>query len=139
MKRIMAIDYGQKRCGIAVTDTCRIIAGGLTTISSHEIFTFLNNYFAKEPVEIIVIGHAKQMDNSDSESMKYIYPFINKLKKSYPDMKIEMIDERFTSKMAFQAMIDGGLSKKDRRNKATIDMVSATIILQNYLEIIKNK
>lgn len=133
MGRILAIDYGRKRCGIAVSDPLRLIAGGLTTIETHKILDFLKDYCAKEEVDIFVIGEAKQMDNSPSESMKFINPFKQLLAKTFPDKPIHSIDERFTSKMAFQSMIDGGLKKKQRQNKALIDQVSATIILQSYM------
>ncbi len=132
MARILSIDYGKKRTGLAVTDALQIIANGLTTVPSHEIFTFLKLYFEKEEVERIIVGHPKQMDNTDSESMQYIIPFVKKLKQTF-DIPIEMFDERFTSKMAFQTMIDAGLKKKARQNKALIDEISATIILQSYL------
>ena len=134
MGRILAIDYGHVRVGIAVTDPFQIIANGLTTVAAEEIFVFLDTYLKKEDVDCIVVGLPKQLDNNDAESMKYVKPFVKKLKSKYPDKKLELIDERFTSKMAFQAMIDGGLKKKARRNKALIDTVSATIILQSYME-----
>lgn len=134
MARVLAIDYGRKRVGIAVTDPLQIIANGLTTVPAHTIFKYLQKYMEEEEVETIVVGHAKQMDNSESESMKYITPFVKKLRKTFPDMKIDMVDERFTSKIAFQTMIDGGVKKKDRRNKEMIDTISATIILQTWME-----
>jgi len=137
MKRILAIDYGSKRTGIAVTDTEQIIASGLTTIETSQIFIFLTNYFTKEKVECLVIGNPKNLDNTPAQSAYGVQEFIKKLKNKYPDMPLYMIDERFTSKMAFQTMIDGGLKKKDRRNKATIDMVSAAIILQSFMEMKK--
>jgi len=132
--RILAIDYGRKRVGIAVTDPLQIIANSLTTVPSGEIFTFLTDYFSKEKVDTVVIGLPKTVRNEESESMKYITPFMNRFRKLYPDMPTEMVDERFTSKLAFQAMIDGGLKKKDRQKKGIVDAVSATIILQSYLE-----
>ncbi len=135
----MAIDYGQKRVGIAVTDPQQIIATSLPTVLSHEVFDFLRKYTLKETVEIFVVGLAKKWDNSESESMKYIKPFVEGLKNKFPDIPVELYDERFTSKMAFQAMIDGGLSKKDRQNKATVDSVSATILLQDYMEYYKQR
>lgn len=134
MGRILGIDYGRKRVGIAVTDPLQMISNGLTTVASSEIFTFLSDYFAKEAVEAVVVGLPKTVRNEESESMKYIRPFVNRFKKLYPDIKLEMVDERFTSKLAFQAMIDGGLKKKDRRKKELVDTVSAAIILQSYLE-----
>jgi putative Holliday junction resolvase len=137
--RILAIDYGQKRVGLAVTDTMKIIATNLTTVSSREIFDYLKAYFLKEEVELIVIGLAKKLDNTESSSMQFIKPFAEKLKITFPQIPVDMYDERYTSKMAFQAMIDGGVSKKDRKNKALIDSVSATILLQNYLEYLNFK
>ncbi len=134
MGRILAIDYGRKKSGVAVTDPIQIIANGLTTVPSHELFDFLVKYMKEEEVEKIVMGYPTQSSGEVSESMKYIEPFVNRLKKNFPDLPIEWVDERFTSKMAFQAMIDGGLKKKARQDKAMIDKVSATIILQTYLE-----
>ncbi len=134
MGRILAIDYGKKRTGIAVTDPLQIIANGLTTVPTHELMNFLMEYLKKEPVERIIIGHPKQMNNEDSENMKNIVPFINRLKKVLPDMPVELVDERFTSVLAHQTMLAGGLKKKDRQNKALVDEISATIILQSYLE-----
>ena len=133
MGRIMAIDYGRKRVGIAVTDELQIIANGLTTVSSHEIFAFLRSYVQKEKVDAFVVGEPRQMNNQPSESLHYIIPFVNRLKKEFPEIPVEMVDERFTSKMAFQTMIDGGLKKKDRQNKELVDTISAAIILQTYL------
>ncbi len=138
MARILAIDYGKKRTGIAITDELQLIASGLTTIHTAEIFDFLTNYFKKEAVELLLIGEPKQMNNMPSESEALIKPFIEKLKKQFPDMKMKRVDERFTSKMAFQTMIDSGLKKKQRQNKALIDEISATIILQSYLYGLKN-
>ena len=134
MGRILAIDYGQKRVGIAVTDELKIIANGLTTVPSAEIFEFLKTYFSKEKVELILVGDPKQMDGTPSESSKFVEPFVKKLAQTFPDIPIKRVDERFTSKMAFQSMIDMGLKKKDRQNKATVDRISATIMLQGYLE-----
>lgn len=133
MGRILAIDYGRKRSGIAVSDPMKIIAGGLTTVDTPKLLPFLVDYCKKEEVETFVVGEAKHMDNTPSESMQYIEPFVEQLAKTFPQIPIERIDERFTSKMAFQAMIDGGLKKKQRQNKAMIDQVSATIILQSYM------
>ncbi len=135
MGRILAIDYGQKRVGIAVTDSLQLIANGLTTVSSKDIFTFLKDYFSKEDVEIIVIGYPVNFKNQGAESLKYINPFIKKLEIFYPEKKIEIIDERFTSKLAQIAMIEGGLKKKQRQNKALTDKISAVIILQSYMQI----
>jgi putative Holliday junction resolvase len=134
MGRILAIDYGQKRVGIAVTDELKIIANGLTTVPSAEIFDFLKTYLSKENVELFLVGEPKQMDNTPSESSKFVEPFVKKLAQTFPNIPIKRVDERFTSKMAFQSMIDMGLKKKDRQNKATIDRISATIMLQSYLE-----
>ena len=134
MSRIVAIDYGRKRTGIAVSDPLQIIANGLTTVPTHELFDFLMNYVKREAVERIVIGLPKQMNNQPSESMQYITPFVNRLRTALTDMPIEFVDERFTSVLAHQAMLDGGLKKKDRQNKALVDEISATIILQSYLE-----
>ena len=139
MSRILAIDYGKKRTGIAVSDPMQIIASGLTTVPTHELIDFLASYMAKEKVELIVVGHPKQMNNEDSENMKNIIPFLNRLKKLFPDMPVEMVDERFTSVLAHQAMLDVGLKKKARQNKALVDEISATIILQSYMESRKFK
>jgi len=133
MARILAIDYGKKRTGIAVTDELQLIASGLTTIDTKTIISFLSAYFEEENVELLLVGEPKQMDNTPSESEALIQPFIEILKNKFPDMEIKRVDERFTSKMAFQTMIDSGLKKKQRQNKALIDEISATIILQSYL------
>ena len=134
MGRVLSIDYGNKRVGLAVTDPLQMIATRLTTVSAEEIWTFLSEYFEREPVELVVVGYPKQMNNQPSESIRYINPFLKKFQLKYPDMPLKLMDERFTSKLAFQTMIDAGVKKKDRQNKATIDGVSATIILQSYLE-----
>ena len=139
MSRILAIDYGKKRTGIAVTDPMQIIANGLTTVPTHTLMDFLMNYVQKEQVERIIIGHPKQMNNEDSENMKNIVPFMNQLKKKMPQMPVELVDERFTSVLAHQAMLTGGLKKEDRQNKALVDEISATIILQSYMESRKFK
>jgi putative Holliday junction resolvase len=133
MGRIMAIDYGRKRVGIAVTDELQLIANGLTTVQAHEIMAFLKNYVHIEKVDVFVVGEPRQMNNQPSESLQYIIPFVSRLKKEFPEIPVEMLDERFTSKMAFQTMIDGGLKKKDRQNKELVDTISAAIILQSYL------
>ena len=133
MARILAIDYGKKRTGIAITDELQLIASGLTTVDTLEIISFLKDYLEKESVELLLVGEPKQMNNTPSESEVLIKPFIQNLKKQFPAMEIKRVDERFTSKMAFQTMIDGGLKKKQRQNKALIDEISATIILQSYL------
>lgn len=134
MSRILAIDYGRKRTGIAVSDPLQIIASGLTTVPTHQLMDFLLNYIKQEQVECIIIGHPKQLNNEDSENMKNIVPFINRLKKILTDMPVQLVDERFTSVLAHQTMLAGGLKKKDRQNKALVDEISATIILQSYLE-----
>ena len=133
MGRLLAIDYGSKRTGVAVTDEMQIIASGLTTVDTNNIINFLKSYIDKESVDLILIGLPKQMNNELSESEPLILKFIKTLDKELPDIPIHRVDERFTSKMAFQTMIDSGLKKKARRNKALIDEISATIILQSYL------
>ena len=133
MARIMAIDLGRKRSGIAVTDPLQIIANGLTTVESHKVVDFVLDYVKREEVEQIVIGEPKDMKNNPSDCSKYIEPIVNRLKKLLPDMKIVRFDERFTSVLAHQAMIDGGLKKKARQDKALVDEISATIILEDYL------
>lgn len=134
MSRLLAIDYGRKRTGIAVSDTLQIIANGLTTVRSHLLLDFLKDYIHKESVERIIIGMPRQMNYEESESMQYIKPFVKILEKEFPDIPVEYFDERFTSSMALQTMIDGGVKKKNRQNKALIDEISATIILQGYME-----
>jgi len=134
MGRILSIDYGKKRTGIAVSDQLQIIANGLTTVETSGIFDFLNDYLQREEVSCIVVGLPKQMNNEPSENMKRIEPFVNRLRKLYPQIPVEYWDERFSSKMAQQAMRDGGLKKKDRQNKELVDEISATIILQGYME-----
>ena len=134
MARIMAFDFGKVRTGIAVTDDLQIIASGLTTIQTKSIFTFIDNYLKTENVELFLVGEPKQMNSQPSESEVLITPFLKKLKNKYPNIPVKRIDERFTSKMAFQTMIDSGLNKKQRRNKELVDEISATIILQTYLE-----
>jgi putative holliday junction resolvase len=132
--RILAIDYGRKRVGLAVTDPLQMIANSLTTIHAKDIWDFLSDYLNKETVDCIVVGYPKQMNNQASEAVRYINPFLKRLQKLYPEMDIQLVDERFTSKMAHQTMIDAGLRKKARQNKALVDTISATIILQSYLE-----
>lgn len=139
MGRILSLDIGRKRTGVAVTDPLKIIANGLTTIPTHTIFDFLTAYFEKENVELLVVGYPVQMNNTPSEAVTYVIPVLNRLKKVFPQLKVELVDERFTSKLAMQAMIDGGMKKKDRQNKATVDTISATIILQSYLESLSYK
>ena len=133
MPRILAIDFGTKRTGIAVTDALQIIASGLTTVPTKELLVFLKTYVSKEDVELFLVGEPKQMDNTASESEAYILPFLSKLEKQFPNIPIKRVDERFTSKMAFQTMIDSGLKKNQRKNKALVDEISATLILQSYL------
>ena len=134
MSRILAIDYGRKRTGVAVSDAMQIIANGLTTVPTHELLDFITGYVQKEPVERILVGLPKQMNNEASESMKYIDPFVRSLKKRLPEIPVEFVDERFTSVLAHRTMLEAGLKKKDLQNKALVDEISATIILQTYLE-----
>lgn len=138
MGRILAIDYGRKRTGIAVSDPCRIIATGLQTIPSCQVLDFLQKYTANEQVDLFVIGHPKQMDNTDSECMKYLTPFLGALKRKFPNIPIVMYDERFTSVLAHKALLEGGAKKKTRQDKALVDTISATIILTSYMEQQKN-
>jgi len=138
MGRIIAIDFGRKRTGIAVTDILQLISNGLTTVKTADLLNFLKDYVAKEKVDRIIVGLPKQMNNAPSESMRYIEPFVNKLKKEIVDIPVEYYDERFTSVLAHRAMLDGGLKKKKRQEKALVDEISATIILQSYMETIKN-
>lgn len=139
MARILSIDYGKKRVGLAVTDSQKIIATRLTTIPTVQIWSFLENYFRKEEVETVVVGYPRQLNNEASEAVRYINPFLRKFQQKYPEMRLELADERFTSKMAFQTMIDGGLKKEKRQDKALVDGISATIILQTFLEQERNK
>lgn len=133
MSRILAIDYGIKRTGIAVTDELQIIASGLTTIPSDKAISFLTNYFSKENVSKVLIGEPKQMNGEPSESAPIIEKFVTAFKIAFPEMQIVRVDERFTSKMAFKTMIDSGLKKKQRQNKGLVDEIAATILLQDYL------
>ena len=133
MGRIIALDYGKKRTGIAVTDALQIIASGLTTVATEELKSFILDNFQKEEVDLILIGKPTQLDNTPSESETLIRAFIEDFKNSVPNIPLKRIDERFTSKMAVQSMIEGGLKRKQRRNKALVDEISATIILQSYL------
>ena len=134
MGRIMGIDYGRKRTGVAVTDPLKIVAGNLATVPTHTLMQFIKDYIAREQVERIVIGQPSQLNGEPSESMRYITPFVNRLSKELPDMPIVMYDERFTSAIAHQAMIDGGMKKSDRRDKSRVDAIAATIILNDYLQ-----
>ncbi len=134
MGRIMAIDYGKKRVGIAVTDEQQIIANALDTVPAATIFDYLSEYFRREEVDLVVVGEPRQMNNQESEAVKYIDPFVRKFRKTFKEMKLERFDERFTSKMALQTMIDAGLKKKDRQRKETVDKISAVILLQSYMQ-----
>ncbi len=134
MPRILCIDYGKKRTGIAVTDPLQIIATGLTTVDSWDLIPFLKKYFQQEEVELIVIGDPKNFDNSDTHATPLVKEIIKKIEKEFPLIPIKTIDERFTSKMAKQAMLDMGMKKKDRRNKRNVDEIAATIMLQEYME-----
>ncbi len=134
MGRILAIDYGTKRTGIAVTDPLRIIPGGLGTVATNELMAFLAGYFSREQVDMIVVGYPTNMNGEESASMKQIRPFVEKLRKQYPDKEIVMFDERFTSVIAQRAILDSGIGKMARRNKALVDEVSATIILESYMD-----
>ena len=134
MGRILAIDYGQKRVGLAVTDELQIIATALDTVHAKDIVEYLKTYTEKEQVDCIVVGEPRQMNNTASESVKFIEPFVKRLKKVFPHLKIDRYDERFTSKIASQTMMSAGLKRKDRQNKSTIDKISAVILLQSYME-----
>ena len=134
MGRILAIDFGRKRSGIAVTDTLQIVANGLTTVPTHTLIDFLQGYVQREPVELIVVGQPKQLNGQPSESTKWLEPFLNRLRKVMPDMPLVMWDERFTSVIAHRAMIDGGMKKMDRRNKEIVDTIAAAVILNDYLQ-----
>ena len=134
MGRILAIDYGRKRTGLAVTDILRITANPLLTIETKDVLNWLSDYFSKEQVDEVVIGHPTQMNGEESESMNYIRPFMGQFKKLFPDKPVTMYDERFTSVLAHRAMIAGGMKKKDRQDKAVVDKIAACIILEDYLE-----
>lgn len=134
MARLLALDFGKKKTGVAVTDVLQITANSLATVPTKELISFLKDYLDKEPVETFIIGYPKQLDNTCSQSVKYLEPFLVRLKKEFPEMPIELVDERFTSKMAFQTLIDAGIGRKKRQDKELIDKISATIILQSYLE-----
>ena len=136
MARILCIDYGLKRTGIAVTDPLQIISTGLTTVDSKELISFLKNYFQLEPVELIIIGEPKNLDDSDTHATPLVNEIIVKLKKEFPQIPLKTVDERYTSKMAKQAMLEMGMKKKDRRNKRTVDEIAATIMLQEYMQSI---
>ncbi len=130
----MAIDYGRKRCGVAVTDVLQIAAGSSTTVPTGQLLDHIKRYVAAEPVDLIVMGHPTQLNGQDSDSMRYINPFLGRLRKELPNLPVEMWDERFTSTIAHQAMIAGGMKKSDRRDKARVDSIAATIILTSWLE-----
>ena len=134
MTRLLALDYGTKRVGIAVTDELQLIASGLCTVRTHDCMDFLTEYLSKESVSTIVMGMPKDLRNQNTDATPYVKGFAKQIRKQFPEMKVELIDERFTSKIAFQSMIDGGLKKKARQDKALIDEVSATLILQSYME-----
>ena len=137
MGRILAIDYGRKRTGLAVTDVLRITANPLLTIETKDLISWLTDYFAHEPVDEVVIGHPTQMNGQESESMNYIRPFMGVFKKTFPTIPITMYDERFTSVLAHRAMIDGGMKKKNRQDKAVVDKIAACIILEGYLDSLR--
>ena len=137
MGRILAIDYGRKRTGLAVTDPLRITANPLLTIETNSLMNWLTEYFAREQVDEVVIGHPTQMNGEESESMNYIRPFMGNFRKQFPDKPITMYDERFTSVLAHQAMLAGGMKKKDRQNKAVVDKIAACIILEGYLDSLR--
>lgn len=134
MGRYLAIDYGTKRCGIAVTDPLKMIASGIDTVASHELMRYLESYLKKEVVECVVIGKPMKMDDTPSESFIHVQRFKQAFKKRFPEMRVEWMDERFSSKMAVQAMVDGGMKLKERKKKENIDKISAAIILQSFLE-----
>ncbi len=137
--RILSIDYGQKRTGLAVTDALQLIANGLDVVETKNLEAYLADYLKREEVETIVVGYPRQTNGEDSENMKRITPFVNRLKKLYPNIAIEMYDERFTSVLAHQTMLDSGIGKKARQNKGLVDRISATIILQDYMESLRFK
>jgi putative holliday junction resolvase len=134
MGRILAIDYGSKRVGIAVTDELQLIANPLTTVHAKDIFIFLHEYISREPVDCIVVGEPRQMNNTPSESVLFIDPFVKRLRKEFPEMKVERVDERFTSLMATNSIRESGVNRKRRQDKALVDTISATLILQSYME-----
>lgn len=134
MGRLLSIDFGRKRCGIAVTDPLRIVANGLTTVATGDLCAFVSNYVAAEGVDRVIVGLPKTLRGEPSESMRYLTPVINRLRKEIAPVAIDFYDERFTSVLAHRAMIDGGMKKSDRRDKAVVDEISATIILNDYLQ-----
>lgn len=134
MGRILAIDYGLKRCGLAVTDPLQLIASGLTTIETKAVWDWFSTYFQQVSIDVLVVGEPRQLNNQPSENAERVHQFVEKFKSTYPEIPIKMVDERFTSKLAFQTMIDSGLNKKQRRDKALVDEISATLILQSFLQ-----
>ncbi|MEZ5045953.1 MAG: Holliday junction resolvase RuvX [Chitinophagaceae bacterium] len=134
MARLLALDIGKKRCGIAVSDPLQIIANGLTTVDSKDLISFLKKYFEQENIEKVIVGMPKNLKNEDTHGTSIVNEFLEKFKTHFPQMPIITIDERFTSKLAFQSMIDNGMKKKDRQNKALVDEISATIILKDFME-----
>lgn len=134
MGRVLGIDYGNKRVGLAVTDPLQIFASPLNTVSAHDIDNFIAEYVASEQVDAFVVGYPVRLNNEPSKNVKYVDPFIRKLKKRFPGVPVHLVDERFTSQMAFRTMIDGGLKKKERQNKMIVDKISASIILQSWLD-----
>ena len=136
--RILAIDYGKKRTGLAVTDPLQIIANGLTTVETKNLEAFVVDYVGREPIERIIVGQPRQMNGQDSENMCRITPFVNRLRKLLPDIPIELFDERFTSVLAHRTMLESGIGRKARQNKALVDEISATIILQGWMESVKH-
>ncbi len=134
MGRLVGIDYGRKRTGIAATDSLQIVANALGTVPTHAVEQFLSDYFAREQVDAIVVGLPRQMNGEPSESMRYIEPFLARLRKCFPEMPVILFDERFTSTLAHKAMLDGGMKKSDRRDKSKVDSIAATIILNDYLQ-----
>lgn len=139
MGRIMAIDYGQKRVGIAVTDELRIIATGLQTVHVKDLFAFLDEYISRETVDLIVVGEPRQMNNRASDAQRFIEPFVKKLKKHFPTIPVDRVDERFTSVMAQSTIREAGIRKKNRQDKGLVDKVSATIMLQSYMQLMQSK
>lgn len=139
MGRILGIDYGKKRIGIAVTDPLQIFASPLATVSPSEFDSFIENYLRSEKIDAFIIGYPRQLNNQPSESVKYVNPFIAKIKKKYPGIAVHIIDERFTSQIAMKSMIAGGVKKSDRQDKSMVDRISASIILQSYLDTLSNK
>jgi putative Holliday junction resolvase len=138
LARILSIDYGRKRTGLAVTDPLQIIASGLATVSTSELFDWLKAYVGREAVELIVMGEPRQLDGSPSENLARVQQFVNRWRKAVPSIPIEYYDERFTSALAHRAMLDGGLRKKERQNKALVDEISATILLEDYMQRRRN-